>query len=103
MKLQIVELDRIRIKVDVLRTELLAGLTFSKVAQQTSDGVKKERNRQQARKVYDCVATQLGLVSLTPPDVENMAPLIQRLKSELERMGELFELEGDNKTRPRNP
>ena len=87
-KLQIEELNQI--KAGVLRTELLAGLTFSRVALLTSDGVKREHNRQQARQAYNSVLEKLVLVSLTAKDVESIATMIQRLKSELEKMGEHF-------------
>ncbi|HKR85113.1 MAG TPA: hypothetical protein VJS37_13230, partial [Terriglobales bacterium] len=38
-----------------LRTELLAGLNFSKIARDSKDELKIERNRANARKAYDAL------------------------------------------------
>jgi len=87
-KLQIGELNRMQ--ADILRTDLVAGLTFSRVALQTSNGETRGRNRQLARQVYSSVSARLDLGSLTAKEVQRIMHLIQRLKSELEKMGELF-------------
>ena len=85
---QIEQLNRIR--VDALRAGLVAGLTFSSVALQTNDPVKRGLNREQARKTYITLKDKLGEVYLSLEDEEKLTHLIQRLKSELESLGELF-------------
>jgi hypothetical protein len=82
------ELNHVRL--DCLRTDLVAGLTFSRVAMQTNDRNMRDRNRKYARKAYNMLLDKMGEVSLAPEDVKSIAPLVQRLKSELESMGELF-------------
>jgi hypothetical protein len=79
-----------RASVNFLKIDVATALTFSEIALQTPDSEKQRRNRRSARKAYDTVLRLMGRVSLTKDDAQSLSRNLQRLKSELVRLGETF-------------
>lgn len=79
-----------RATVDFLKVDVETALTFSGIALQTDNSVKKERNQRSARKAYDSVLKLAEKVDLTDQDVQTLSRNLARLKSELQTLGEVF-------------
>lgn len=71
-----------------LRSELLAGFTRAKIAQDTTDERKRQRNRIEARKAYDAVLRFLPQTSVSPDETEQIESQIAELKFVLSSLGE---------------
>jgi len=79
-----------RVTADFLKVDVATALTFTEIALQTSDSIKKRRNRRSARKAYDSIVRLAKKVDLTPDDGELLSRNLERLKSELQTLGEVF-------------
>lgn len=79
-----------QVTTDFLKVDLETALTFSGIALQADNDVKKKRNQQSARKAYDTVLTLLRRVEPDERDAQELRANLQRLKSELETLGEVF-------------
>jgi len=71
-----------------LRAELLAGLTRAKIAQNTNDEHKRQRNRVEARKAYDAILRFLPQTSVSSEEKEQIDSQIAELKFVLASLGE---------------
>jgi len=78
-----------RVCADFLKIDVAMALTFSGIALQTEDPEKQQRNRRSARRAYDTVLGLIHKVPLTHDDARILARNLQRLKSELLRLGEV--------------
>jgi hypothetical protein len=79
-----------RARADFLKVDLETALTFVKIAHTTDDEFRKERNCRAARKAYETVVRLQKKVDLTTNDGLALKRGLDRLKSELERLGETF-------------
>ena len=77
-----------RASADFLKIDLRTALTFVKIAQQTTDDVRKERNRMAARRAYETVKKLAQKVSLNDDEMQAIMQSLMRLRSELEALGE---------------
>ena len=71
-----------------LRTELLAGLNFSKIARDSKDELKIERNRANARKAYDALLHFIPTAALSPEEAKEIDLGLTELKAALRGLGE---------------
>jgi hypothetical protein len=76
---------------EFLKVDAETALTFSRLALETDDPEKKERNRKNARRAYDTILHLRGNVSFTHSQEAYLREKMGRLKSDLERLGEQFE------------
>ncbi len=76
--------------VNFLKIDLETGLTFSRMAQQTSDIVGKHRNTRAARRAYDAIIRLRVNVHPTQEDADSLRRKLRLLKSDLIRLGENF-------------
>ena len=79
-----------QVTTDFLKVDLETALTFAGIALQADSEAKRTRNRQSARKAYDTVTKLLHNVEPDEGDAEELRSNLQRLKSELEMLGEVF-------------
>lgn len=79
-----------RVTADFLKVDMATALIFTEIALQTDDSIRKLRNRRSARKAYDSIVRLAEKVDLTPNDVELLSRNLERLKSELQTLGEVF-------------
>ena len=79
-----------RVSTDFLRVDVATALTFSGIALQTDDAVKRQRNRRAARRAYDTIRRFAKHVTLASDDAQMLASDLARLKSELQTLGEVF-------------
>lgn len=77
-----------KVSADFLKVDLQAGLTFASLALEADDGGKKERNRRSARKAYDTIMRLIDRVTLAEEEAESLRQDLERLKSNLIRLGE---------------
>jgi hypothetical protein len=87
-KVRNVLLNTAVVEAQFLRTELLAGLNFSKIAFDTKDELKIERNRVNARKAYNALLHFIPAAILSPEEAEEINLGITDLKAALRRLGE---------------
>ena len=73
-----------------LKTDVETALTFSGIALQTSDENKKQRNTKNARRGYDSILRFVGRIPIGAEDAEFLSSKLQRLKTELQKLGEIF-------------
>ena len=73
---------------EFLKIDIETALTFSGTALQSDSQVKRERNRRAARRAYDTVLCLLGKVRLSEDEAQVISGKLERLKSELTRLGE---------------
>ncbi len=71
-----------------IRTELLAGLTFSKIALKANYVDKTDRNRVNARKAYDALVRFIPKCLLSAEEAREVESKMAQLKSELQQLGE---------------
>ena len=79
-----------RVGADFLRIDSEIALTFSGLALQTSDPEKKRRETRSARKAYDAISRLREKINLNEAESEKSDANLQRLKRELQRLGESF-------------
>jgi hypothetical protein len=79
-----------RANANFLRVDLDTALTFSNLALQSQDSIKKTRNKRAARRAYETVVKLMGGVELTEEDARILADKLRRLKSELQSLGDVF-------------
>ena len=79
-----------QVSTDFLKVDLETALTFTGIALQTENDVKKKRNQQSARKAYDTILKFLNHVDLEERDAQGLHTNLERLRSELRMLGEVF-------------
>jgi hypothetical protein len=80
-----------RTSVDFLKTDVETALTFSAIALQSSGNTKRRhRNRSSARRGYDTIVRFIERVPLTDDDAQFLLRKLERLKLELQSLGETF-------------
>jgi hypothetical protein len=82
------ELDRK--SADFLKVDIETALTFSRIALQSNDPDRKQRNRKNARKGYDTILRFLPKVPLETEDRDYLSTQMQELKANLQNLGEEF-------------
>ena len=73
---------------EFLRAELLAGMTRANIARNTSDEIRRQRNRLEARKAYDAILRFLPATLLSREEKEQIESGLTQLKSALRSLGE---------------
>lgn len=79
-----------RLSVDFLQIDSEIGLTFSGIALEANDPEKRKRMAQFARRAYDTIARLRTDVELSQAEGDKLDTNLQRLKSELQRLGQGF-------------
>jgi len=79
-----------RVSTEFLKIDLETALTFVKIARQTRDDVRKQRNCRAARRAYETVRQLANKVVLNGDDAQLLARHLTQLRSELEALGETF-------------
>lgn len=79
-----------RVSKDFLKVDVATALTFAGLALQAENGIRKRRNQRAARRAYDTICKLAQGVELTGNDARDLADNLGRLKSELQRLGEVF-------------
>jgi hypothetical protein len=77
-------------EVEFLRCELATGLTLAKIALDASGPDKSNRNSLNARKAYDAVLRFAPRVNLSADETNEIKSKLERLKTELQLLGEQF-------------
>ena len=75
-------------EIAFLRTELLTGLTLSRIALSTNHTEKRSRKRANAKKAYDTVIRFLPGTNLAPDQEVELKSMLEELKWELQLLGE---------------
>lgn len=78
------------VSTDFLKLDVATALTYTKTALETEDAAKKSRNQRAARRAYDTVQRLAKKVDLSRDDAEVLSSGLERLKSELQTLGETF-------------
>ena len=73
---------------EFIRAELLSGMTRAKIAQNTSDESKRQRNRREARKAYDAILRFLPATFLSREEQKEIDSKLIELKFALRSLGE---------------
>ena len=81
-------LDTTTAGIQFLRTELSAGLTFSRIALHAKHAEKIDRNRINARKAYDALLHFTPETSIPAKDAEEIQAKMALLKADLQKLGE---------------
>jgi len=79
-----------RTTLDFLKVDVQTGLTFTGIALQTEDSIKRQRNCRSARKAYDTVLKMIKKVDISENDARILYRNLHRLRSELVSLGEVF-------------
>lgn len=79
-----------RASAEFLKIDLETALTFVDSSRLTHDVFRKKRNCQAARKAYDTVVRLISKVDLAAHDRLLVKQRLERLKTELEELGETF-------------
>ena len=79
-----------RVSADFLKVDLETALTFVKIARETRDASRRNRNLRAARKAYDTVHAFVRKIALEAQESQVIHGRMTRLKSELEALGETF-------------
>lgn len=82
--------DTHRSGTDFLRTEIRTGLTFSRIALDSTRKDKRERNRANARKAYDAIVRFMHGSTPDADEAKEIKRGLAQLKSELVKLGEEF-------------
>jgi hypothetical protein len=77
-----------KVGTDFLKIELKMARTFTELALQTQDRVKKERNQRAARKAYDTIVHLIGRVTLSEVEADFFEKTLAQLRSDLVELGE---------------
>ena len=75
---------------DFLRADVETALTFAEIALGTEDAEKRQRNKQHAKDAYDTILRFQERVTYTPAENAYMTERMERLKKDLEQLGESF-------------
>lgn len=80
------------VRADFLRIDAEVALTFSSIASMAKDGdeEKKRRTTKAARRAYDTILRLREKVELTDAEETKLDESMQRLKKELQSLGETF-------------
>jgi hypothetical protein len=73
---------------EFIRAELLSGLTRARIAQNTVNELKRDRNRVEARKAYDAILRFLPQTSLSHDEKEQIDSRVAELRFVLVCLGE---------------
>lgn len=87
---QALQAEMNRTKIDLIKTDLEASMTFATIARESSDTEKTLRNRRNARKGYDSIMHFAATASLTPEDEKQVNEKLGRLKTALVALGDRF-------------
>jgi hypothetical protein len=79
-----------RASVEFLKIDVEMALTFVQNARQTSDLARRERNCEAARRAFYTVTSLMNRVKLSEEDIQTVTIGLQKLRSELEQLGEEF-------------
>jgi hypothetical protein len=79
-----------RTQTDFLRVDLDTGLILAERARTADHLEDRARNLRRARHAYDVVVSFLASATITHPDLHEIDSRLKRLRSELEKLGELF-------------
>jgi len=79
-----------KIGADFLQADSEIALTFSGIALQTSDREMRKRRTQIARKAYETIMRLREKINFNEAERDRLDANLQRLKSELQRLGESF-------------
>jgi hypothetical protein len=79
-----------RARADFLLIDSEIALTFCGIALASNDREKRRRTERIARNAYDTIMRMKLDIALTDVEVDKLDHNMQRLKSELERLGEKF-------------
>lgn len=82
--------DLLRASRDFLKIDLETALIFAKSARETTDNSRRKRNVLAARKAYNVLTKLSSKVDLSLSDKALMKRGLNRLKAELEQLGEIF-------------
>lgn len=77
-----------RRQLDFLRGEIHTGLTLSKIALETDDEEKRQRNRANARKAYDSIMHFMPRVFLADKEAHEIKVGVAELLADLQKLGE---------------
>ena len=75
-------------EVDFLRSEIDTGLTLCRIASETANADKIERNRSNARKAYESVLRFLPRVPLANDEHQEITSKLRKLRKRLQALGE---------------
>lgn len=78
------------LSVDFLQIDSEIGLTFSGIALGARDSETKNRLAQSARRAFDTIARLRANVELSQAEVDKLDVNVQRLKNELQHLGQRF-------------
>ena len=79
-----------KVGADFLQVDSEIALTFSGIALRTSDPEKRSRTTQAARKAYETIMRLRKNINLNEGERDQLDANLQRLKNELQRLGESF-------------
>jgi hypothetical protein len=79
-----------RASAEFLKIDLQTALTFVKIAQETRDEIRRKRNCVAARKAYETVMRLVPKVELNAQDAQVVTLGLNKLRSDLEGLGEAF-------------
>ena len=79
-----------RVSTDFLKIDVATAFIFAKRAAQADDAAKRRRSQRAARIAYDTVHRFADKMDLTREDAEVLSSNLERLKSELQALGETF-------------
>lgn len=74
--------------LDFIRAELKTGFTLARIALDAREGVKRERNRTNARKAYDSLMHFLPTLMLSDVELADVEESLAKLRVELQSLGE---------------
>jgi hypothetical protein len=79
-----------RTSAEFLKTDVETALLFASIALQTEDLSKRQRNCRNARRGYDTIVRLASRIRFSDDEAQFLSERLARLKSELERLGEVF-------------
>jgi hypothetical protein len=79
-----------RASAEFLKIDVDTALTFLQIASQTGDEVRRQRNLEAARRAYDTVVRLMERVTLSEQESQTLTVRLERLRTQLERTGEVF-------------
>jgi hypothetical protein len=79
-----------RTTAEFLKIDVETALTFSKIAMQSFNVEKKQRNCKNARKGYETIFRLMHKLDLGQDDAHYLSHQLEQLKSNLQSLGEVF-------------
>jgi hypothetical protein len=79
-----------RVSAEFLRIDLETARTFLKIARETRDDLRKERNCLAARQAYETVARLSAKIRMSSTERLTVTKGLDQVKFELEQLGEIF-------------